>query len=49
MEIFFFKINVSEFQYFGKFDHPFSLIHFFCLYIESKNLEIKMGDIILIV
>jgi hypothetical protein len=46
---FFFLINVSEFKHFGKFDQLFGLIHFFCLCTESKSLEIKMGDIILVV
>jgi hypothetical protein len=45
----FFLINVLELKHFGKFDQLFSLIHFFCLYTESKNLGSKRGDIILIV
>jgi hypothetical protein len=44
-----FLINVSELKHFGKFDQLFSLIDFFCLCTESKNLEIEMDDIILIV
>jgi hypothetical protein len=44
----FFFFNVSELKHFGKFDLLFSLIHFFCLCTQSKNLEIKMGDILIV-